>query len=249
MKKFIFVFVCCFSVHSFSMDFSTMASNLAKTAYDKYDPESVMVELKTKGVSTNNREKMTQMHRVDRIIPFFIDKKDDVKLCENITTIISEGYPVSDLAKIMASDYLWKIRPSAQSEQSLNRINDALYLINPAQIIDDLNKGQIYSKEKVDLETRVTKILERLVKLKDIDNVRNLVNLLENKSKEEGTKIVPVPRVMQEAYKFLRVQEKATSRSKNNLIKTFKVQKNDSDNEESDQKNCEVKPSSKDKKN
>lgn len=235
MKKTFLVFgvLVCAHVLNGAEKASNAISRLSTTVSDKWwNPEGILEELKKNGVSKDLREEMTQMHRLDRYISILIENKNHVKLCDDLTTIVTKNFPLSHIGYKMAKDYLWQERPAKKQEKPiLDRMNETLDLLNPAQIIDDLEKGQIYSEEKVDLETRINKILEKLVKLEDTNNLRKLVKIIEQRSKSETTKIIPGARICQLAYKFLREQEKETVLNKKALSKTFNAKKTDSDTE------------------
>lgn len=195
--------------------------NLSTTLWDKYNPMIVLEELQKTGVSTRPRDKMTQQHRIDRIIPYLIENADVEGLCKSITIIFSRKYPVSEIALSMAHEYLWQLRPSyINNAPLLKNVIDTLDTINPHQIIEDLDKGHLYTNNQFDIENRINKGIERLVVEKNIHGLNKLIALMVLKS----TKEVPVTsskRVIQYAYDSLQEHIDTTNHLKTLLVERF----------------------------
>ncbi len=205
----------------------------AQTVYDKWDPTGILEELHKKGVSQDKREMMTQMHRLDRIIPLHIESRATEELCDNLTTIVTKGYPLSTIPREMAHDYLWKLRSSLLTNKPLlDRVTATLDLLNPAQIIVDLREGQTYSEKQIDLENRLNQAMEQLVELRKTSELQQLVAIIANRRARESAAIIPGERVRQLAYGYLRSQEKENKTKKTLLVETFGAKKSDSDTED-----------------
>lgn len=235
MKKTFILFVTLLSSYQLMqcMDKAGSFSKLGQTLYDKWDPTSILGELEKTGISRDKREKMTQTHRLDRIVPYFIERKEPDQLCDSLTQIVTQQWPISSVAQEIAIDYLWKLRPSIRTNKPLlSRVTATLDLLNPAQVIDDMQKGQLYSDEKLELEGRLNRAIEQLVNLGDTRNLKQLIAIIQQRNGQEETRLIPGKRVLQLAYQHLWNQEKETKSHKKMLIATFKAEKNDSDGED-----------------
>lgn len=245
MKKVFFLYIITSTHIFFAMEQYFSLSNVTQTVWDKLDPLTIIGELQKNGVSLNAREKMTQMHRLDRVIPYCIDKEDTANLCTILNQIFANKWPLSLLAQDMAADYLWKKRPAIFNinKPLLKEINSTLDILEPAQIICDIKKGQLYYEKQVDVEDRVNRALDELMKLKRTDDLKKLVIIItptresivtkeEITIKEESFSIVPGERILKAIYQYFRLQEKENKKYKDRLLAFFKnIQKNDSDKE------------------
>jgi hypothetical protein len=200
-----------------------------QTLYDKLSPTKILDELHRTGLSSNKRVRMTQMHRLDRIVPLHIESKETEKLCDDLTDILTHGYPLGSGARDMAHEYLWQLRPVIGSNiPLLARVIATLDLLNPAQIIDDLRGGHIYIEAPIELENRLNRSLERLIQLKRTELLQQLIETMASRR----PMLLPGKRVLQLAYAFLRAQEKENTEKKRILVATFGAEKSASDTEE-----------------
>lgn len=220
----------CMSSKSSPAPSSSTLSRVAQTVSDKWEPTGILEELRKNGISKNDREKMTQMHRLDRIVPLHIENNETEKLCANLTTITTKNYPLSNIAREMARDYLWKLRPSLLTDKPLlDRVTTVLDLLNPAQIIDDLKKGQTYSEQQIDLENRLNRAIEQLVTLQETSKIQQLIGIIATRNEKESTTIIPGERVLQLAHTHLSNQEKESKEKKELIEKTFGTKKSNSE--------------------
>jgi len=206
---------------------------VARTVFDKWDPTTILDELEKDGMSKDERTQMTQTHRLDRIVPYYVARGETDQLCAKLTIIKSKQFPLSPVAQKTAFDYLYKQRPlSAENKPLLAQITTTLDLLNPAQIVDDIEKGETYSPEQIDLENRVNRTLETLVKLQDTSSLVRLITIIGQQNQQEETTIIPGKRVLDLAYQLLRDKEKESRLHKESLVKVFGAKRSDSDADE-----------------
>lgn len=223
-KPFFLCTVILSSMHiSFAME--DTLNRITQTVYDKLDPTIIISELNKNGTSKDPREKMTQMHRLDRTIPFYMEKNDPANLCTTLNQIMASKWPLSPLAQKMAKDYLWKIRPSiVKNKPLLENVNSTLDSLDPAQVIHDLQNGQVYSDEKIDLENRVNRALNQFLKSKNKPDLEKLLTILIDRKENQPEKaIVPGERILTEIGLYLKTEEKKIKLYKDMFGKAFKL--------------------------